>query len=124
MRTTHQLNINKITVSSGSLVESVERAAAPHEGSCIERGGAERGKAPAAAEADSRSGWTRCLFGNLMASAALVAEAVSFQGATSLTATSSRVTTSAVEAVAPSITNTGFRCTAANLFTSTTYRYC
>lgn len=104
---------SEITISSGSLVESAERATASHEWSSSEGGGVEGRKAAAAAEAESRSGWVRRL------SATLVAEVASFQTATNFTASGNRVTTSAAEAVAPSATNIGFRRTAASLFTST-----
>lgn len=100
--------MNEITVSRGSLVESAERAAASHERSSSERGGVEGRKAPAAAEAESRSGRLRRLSG------ALVAQAASFQSAGS-----HFVTTSAAEAVASSIANPAFRYTAASLLTST-----
>lgn len=116
--------MNEITVSSGSFVESAERAAASHEGSSSERGGVEGRKAPAAAEAESWSGGARCLSGVLVASASLVAETASFQTAPSLTATRSGVTTSVAEAFAPSKTNAGFGRTSPSLFTSTRYRYC
>lgn len=80
--------MNKFTLSSGSLVESAERTATPHEWSSSERGGVEGRKAPAAAEAESWFSWVRCLSGTLVASAALLAEAASFQTATNFTATS------------------------------------
>lgn len=114
--------MNEITVSSGSLVKSAERAAASHERSRSERRGVEGGKAPAAAEAEGWSGWARCSSGTLLV--ALAVEAASFQTAPSLTAASSRITTSAAEAVAPARTNAGFRRTAGSLFTSTRCRHC
>lgn len=79
-------------------------------------------EALAAAEAESRSGLARRLSGTLLPNAALAADAAYFQSATNLTATSSGVSPSA--AVTSSMTNTGFRCTVASLFSSTRYRYC
>lgn len=108
--------MNIITVSSGSLVESVERAAAPHERNSSEGGGVEGREAAAAAEAKSWSGWLRCRSGRL-------AEVASFQTATNFTATRSQITASAIEAVAPSTDNTGFKYSAASLFTSTRHRH-
>lgn len=67
--------MNQTTISSGSLIESAERAAAPHEGSRRKSGGVEGRKAPATAEADGRSGRTRCLSAILVASVDLVGDA-------------------------------------------------
>lgn len=106
--------MDAVTISRGSSVKSAERAAAPHEWSSSERRALEGRKAPAAAEAGSRSSWTR--------SGTLLANAASFQSATSLTAT--RVTAPAAEAAAPSKSNAGFGRSAASLFTSTGSRCC
>lgn len=113
----HKWNFNIVTISSGSLVESVERTTAPHERNSSERGGMERGEAPAAAEAQNWSGWVRCWSGRLD-------EAASFQTATNFTGTRRQIAASAIEAVAPSTHNTGFKCTAASPFTSTGHRHC
>lgn len=116
--------MNESTIFGRSLVESAEGAAASHERSCSERGGVEGREAAAAAEATGRSGWPRCLSGGLMASVAWLAEAASFQRTTSLTATRRCAATTAVEAVDPSRSNTGFRQSAASLFTSTQHGNC
>lgn len=116
--------MNESTIFSGSLVESAEGAGASHERSCSKRGGVEGREAAATAEATGRSGWPRCLSGSLMASVAWLAEAASFQRTANLTATRSRVATSAVEAVDLSRSHTGFRQSAASLFPSTQHRNC
>lgn len=89
------------------MVESVQGAAAPHKRSCSEWGGVEGGKAPAAAEADRRSGLSTCL----------IAKDVSFQRATSSTAADGWVTAPA-EAVAPDVGEAGSGCAATWLSTA------
>lgn len=100
-----------VTICSGSLVQSAEGAAAPHEGSCGERGGVQGREAPAAAEADARSSRPRCLSGDLVACPGLLDD---------LTVTTN--VTVSVEAVAPSTSIAGFA--VARLFSSSQRRCC
>lgn len=82
------MKMHEITISGGSLVKSVERAAASHERSSGKRGGVEGRETPAAAEAESRSGRARYLSGTLVVNASLMAEDASFQNSSSLVARS------------------------------------
>lgn len=100
--------MDPVTVCAGSLVQSAEGAAAPHERSCRERGGVQGWEAPTGAEVDARSSRPGCHSGDLVACPNL------------LTITAD--ITVPVEAAAPSMSIQGFA--VAHLLSSTQRRCC
>lgn len=99
-------NLDAATLCGGSLVQSAEGAAAPHERSCRERGGVQGREAATGAEADAR-----CISGVLVACPGLLA---------GLTLTAD--VTVPVEAVAPTTSIWGFA--VARLLSGTQRRCC